>query len=275
MQIKKKLNMVFSRQLMLRRALCVCVLCGPARTDHPGGGILGAVGEGGRDGGRAALVVVGVLAVVDGRVDGDGPHAGCVAVAVAVVVLTTVSRGPDVDVAQPVTALEHTAQTHGRRCSSPYEERPETQSTAKGRRGLPPQPVTAIKNSTRQMDATILQPLGPWSTHHMHRASDKGHHYNYGDECIPQRAIHIWGSSSYQELLFRGSAMLSECAATGQVQAGRLGVQKRKKKLKRGTTMAGTYMSSDYQHSYFHEVTNIILRKSQYLLRSEICTYNK
>ena len=69
-------------------------------------GVLGPVAEGGGQGGGAGLVVVSVLAGVDGRVDGDGPHGGGVAVAVAVVVLAAVTRGPHVDVAKAVAALD-------------------------------------------------------------------------------------------------------------------------------------------------------------------------
>ena len=54
-------------------------------------GVLSSVGESGGEGGRAALVVVGVFAGVDGAVDGDGPHGGGVAVTVAVIILATVS----------------------------------------------------------------------------------------------------------------------------------------------------------------------------------------
>lgn len=63
------------------------------------------VAEGGGQGGGAALVVQGRPAVVDGRVDGDGPHAGGVAIAVAVVVAAAVPRGPHVDAAFAPAAL--------------------------------------------------------------------------------------------------------------------------------------------------------------------------
>lgn len=67
---------------------------------HSGLGVpLAAVAEGGGQGGGAALVVQGRAAVVDCRVDGDCPHAGSVAVAVAVVVATAVSRSPHIDAA--------------------------------------------------------------------------------------------------------------------------------------------------------------------------------
>ncbi|KAL0595567.1 hypothetical protein AAY473_035758 [Plecturocebus cupreus] len=61
--------------------------------------------SGGSQGGRAALIVQGGPAVVDGRVDGDGPHAGGVAVTVAVIVAATVPRGPHVDAAFAAAAL--------------------------------------------------------------------------------------------------------------------------------------------------------------------------
>lgn len=67
---------------------------------------LAAVAEGGRQRGGAALVVQGRASVVDGRVDGDGPHAGGVAVAVAVVVAAAVSRRPHVDAAFASAALK-------------------------------------------------------------------------------------------------------------------------------------------------------------------------
>lgn len=47
---------------------------------------------------------MGVLTVVDGRIDADGPHGRGVAVAVAVVVGAAVTAGPDVDVAQTAPA---------------------------------------------------------------------------------------------------------------------------------------------------------------------------
>ena len=42
---------------------------------------------------------------VDGRVDGNGPHGGRIAIAVAIVVLTSITGSPDIDVAQTMTAL--------------------------------------------------------------------------------------------------------------------------------------------------------------------------
>ncbi len=69
------------------------------------GGVRAAVAEGGGERGRAGLVVEGGAAVVCRRVDRDGPHAGRVAVAVAVVVRAAVSRRPHVDASQAVAAL--------------------------------------------------------------------------------------------------------------------------------------------------------------------------
>ena len=42
---------------------------------------------------------------VDGRVDGNGPHGGCIAIAVAIIILTSVTGSPDIDVAKTMTAL--------------------------------------------------------------------------------------------------------------------------------------------------------------------------
>ena len=52
---------------------------------------LAAVAEGGGQGGGAAFVVQGRASIVDGRVDGDCPHARGVAVAIAVVIAAAVS----------------------------------------------------------------------------------------------------------------------------------------------------------------------------------------
>lgn len=80
---------------------------GSRHTHNAGLGVpLPAVAEGGRQRGGAALVVQGRASVVDGRVDGDGPHAGGVAVAVAVVVAAAVSRRPHVDAAFASAALK-------------------------------------------------------------------------------------------------------------------------------------------------------------------------
>lgn len=73
---------------------------------HSGVWILGAVAEGRSQRTGAGLIVVCILSVVDRRVDGDGPHAGRVAVTITVVVLAAVTRSPNVDVAQTSSTLE-------------------------------------------------------------------------------------------------------------------------------------------------------------------------
>ena len=65
-----------------------------------------AVAKRGGEGGGTRLVVAGCAAVVGGRVDGHGPHAGGVAVAVAVVVGTAVARRPHVDVSFAIATLQ-------------------------------------------------------------------------------------------------------------------------------------------------------------------------
>lgn len=47
-----------------------------------------------------------VGAVVDGRVDADSPHGGSITVAVAVIVLTSVTAGPHIDVTPTIAPLE-------------------------------------------------------------------------------------------------------------------------------------------------------------------------
>lgn len=76
-------------------------------THHSGLGVpLSAIAEGGGQGGGAALVVQGRPTVVDGWVDGDGPHAWGIAIAVAVVVAAPIPRCPHVDAAFASSALE-------------------------------------------------------------------------------------------------------------------------------------------------------------------------
>lgn len=75
-------------------------------THHASLGVpLSAVAEGGCQGGGAALVIQGSPAVVDGRVNGDGPHAGGIAVTVAVIVTAPVPRGPHIDAPFATSAL--------------------------------------------------------------------------------------------------------------------------------------------------------------------------
>ena len=48
-----------------------------------------------------------IFSRVDGRINGNGPHRGCIAVAVTIIVLAAVTGGPDVDVTEAVTALKN------------------------------------------------------------------------------------------------------------------------------------------------------------------------
>ena len=64
-----------------------------------------AVAEGRGKSGRARLVVESRAAIVDRRVYRDRPHGGRVSVAVAVVVLASVTRRPHVDGAEAVATL--------------------------------------------------------------------------------------------------------------------------------------------------------------------------
>lgn len=88
-------------------------------TYHPRVRVLGTVAKCGSQGAGAALVVMGVLAVVDGTVDTDGPHTRGVSVTVTVVLLSAVPGRPDVDIAQSVSALkgirEQTSDMNGRK----------------------------------------------------------------------------------------------------------------------------------------------------------------
>ena len=78
---------------------------------HSGVGVARAIAEGGGQRARAGLVVVRVLPGVNGGVDGDGPHAGGVAITVAVVVLSTISTGPHIDVTQATATLIDTPES--------------------------------------------------------------------------------------------------------------------------------------------------------------------
>lgn len=74
-------------------------------THHASVGVLGAVAEGGCQGGRAALVVVRILTVIDSAVDRDSPHASRIAIAVAVVVLSTIATRPHVYITKSIATL--------------------------------------------------------------------------------------------------------------------------------------------------------------------------
>lgn len=53
-----------------------------------------------------------VLPIVNRAVNGNGPHAGSVAITVTVIVLTAVPTRPDVDVTQSVSTLKSTESEH-------------------------------------------------------------------------------------------------------------------------------------------------------------------
>lgn len=76
------------------------------RGGHASVGILGPVAERGGQRGAAALVVVGILSVVDGAVNGNSPHRSRIAVAVAIVLLAAIPRCPHIDVAESIAALQ-------------------------------------------------------------------------------------------------------------------------------------------------------------------------
>jgi hypothetical protein len=48
-----------------------------------------------------------ILTVVDGAVDGDGPHAGGVSVTVAVIFFTPITARPNVDVTETIPTLSN------------------------------------------------------------------------------------------------------------------------------------------------------------------------
>lgn len=85
-------------------------------THDSGMRIFRAVGESRGEGGRAALIVVGIFTVIDRRVYAHGPHGGRIAVAIAIVLLTSIARSPDVDVSKSVTTLENLTRTNDSRC---------------------------------------------------------------------------------------------------------------------------------------------------------------
>ena len=64
-----------------------------------------AVTEGGGESGAAGLVIAGRLPIIGGGIDGDCPHAGCVAVTVTVVIRPAVTRRPHVDRALLIATL--------------------------------------------------------------------------------------------------------------------------------------------------------------------------
>ena len=77
-------------------------------TYHASVGVLSPVAESRSKSGGATLVVMCILAVVDGAVDRNGPHTGRISIAVAIIVLTAIATGPHIDVAQPISTLSNT-----------------------------------------------------------------------------------------------------------------------------------------------------------------------
>lgn len=70
--------------------------------------VFGAVAKGGSQGAGAALVVMRVLAVVDGTVDTDGPHTRSISITITIVLLSAVPGCPNVDIAQSISTLVRT-----------------------------------------------------------------------------------------------------------------------------------------------------------------------
>ena len=68
--------------------------------------ILPPVAESGSQGGGTGLVVEGGPSIINGAVDWHGPHAGGIAVTVAVIHGSTIPWSPDIDAALPTTALQ-------------------------------------------------------------------------------------------------------------------------------------------------------------------------
>lgn len=67
---------------------------------------LASIAEGGCQGRGTALIVQCSASIIDGWVDGDRPHAWGIAITVAVVIATTISRCPHVDAAFSSPALK-------------------------------------------------------------------------------------------------------------------------------------------------------------------------
>ena len=74
-------------------------------TYHSSVGIFGPIRKCWCKCGWTAFIIVCIFSCVDGRVDGNGPHGGCIAITVAIIVFTSITRCPDIDVAQTITAL--------------------------------------------------------------------------------------------------------------------------------------------------------------------------
>lgn len=73
---------------------------------NPSVRILGTIAKCGRQCGATAFIVVRILTIVDGAVNGNCPHGGGIAIAVAIILLAAIARRPDVDVAQAISTLQ-------------------------------------------------------------------------------------------------------------------------------------------------------------------------
>lgn len=84
--------------------------CGALAIEVGGGDpsvwILGTIAERRCQRRAAAFIVVRILAIVDGAVNGNCPHGGGIAIAVAIILLAAIARRPDIDVAQAISALQ-------------------------------------------------------------------------------------------------------------------------------------------------------------------------
>lgn len=87
-----------------RQSFCSFLI--PAKyTYHSCIRIFGTIAKSGSQSARTTFVVMGVLTIVNGTVDTDGPHTCGVSVTITVVLFSAISRCPDIDIAQPVSAL--------------------------------------------------------------------------------------------------------------------------------------------------------------------------
>lgn len=64
-----------------------------------------AIGESRSQCGRAALIIVSILAGVDGGIDRNCPHGSGISIAIAVIIFASVTTSPHIDVAKPFSAL--------------------------------------------------------------------------------------------------------------------------------------------------------------------------
>lgn len=75
------------------------------QSHHSSVGIFGTITESGSKRAGTALVVVRVLSIINGTVDGYCPHRCSVAITVAIVFFTTVTGSPHINVSQTIPAL--------------------------------------------------------------------------------------------------------------------------------------------------------------------------